>query len=158
MRFFIGTRAHRNARICSGLSFSPSLAEVYDELPDDLFVRLPQRITGHVRVLPLETEADEMWSFVGRKQNNQWVWTALETQTKQVIAFYVGDHSRRSAERLWQRIPAAYREQAIFEEVIPAARDRVCVNSTGHANIIERFNCPLRQRVSRLVRAALSFS
>jgi insertion element IS1 protein InsB len=29
--------------------------------------------------------------------------------------------------------------------------------ATGHTNIIERFNCILRQRVSRLVRAALSF-
>ncbi len=91
---------------------------------------------------------------------------ALDTETKQVIAFYVGDRSRRSAKKLWQRIPAVYREQAIFytdaweayKEVIPAARHRICAKSTGHTNIIERFNCTLRQRVSRLVRASLSFS
>jgi insertion element IS1 protein InsB len=29
---------------------------------------------------------------------------------------------------------------------------------TGHTNAVERFNCTLRQRVSRLVRDALSFS
>ncbi len=107
-----------------------------------------------------------MWSFVGRKANKQWIWIAMDTATKQVIAFYVGDRSRRSARKLWQRIPAVYREQAIFytdaweayKEVIPAARHRICAKSTGYTNIIERFNCTLRQRVSRLVRDALSFS
>jgi insertion element IS1 protein InsB len=72
----------------------------------------------------------------------------------------------RSAQRLWQRIPVGYREQAIcytdtweaYKEVIPAARHRICAKSTGHTNIVERFNCRLRQRVSRLVRAAVSFS
>jgi insertion element IS1 protein InsB len=117
-------------------------------------------------VLRLEAEADEMWSFVGRKANKQWIWMALETQTKQVIAFYVGDRSRRSARKLWQRIPPVYREYAIFytdaweayNEVIPAARHRICAKGTGHTNIIERFNCNLRQRVRRLVGGALSFS
>ena len=107
-----------------------------------------------------------MWSFVGRKANKQWIWMAMDTATKQVIAFYVGDRSRRSARKLWQRIPQAYREHAIFytdaceayKGVIPAARHRICAKSTGHTNQIERFNCTLRQRVSRLVRDALSFS
>ncbi len=142
------------------------IAEVYGELPDDLFVQLPQRTTGCVRVLQLAAEADEMWSFVGKKANKQWLWMALDTETKQVIAFYVGDRSRRSARKLWQRIPQAYREQATFytyaweayKGVIPAARHRICAKKTGHTNIIERFNCTLRQRVSRLVREALSFS
>ena len=142
------------------------IAEVYDELPDDLFVRPAQRMTGCVRLLRLEAEADEIWSFVGRKANKQWLWMALDTATQQVIAFYVGDRSRRSAQQLWKRIPSVYRDQAIFytdaweayKGVIPAARHRFCAKSTGHTNIIERFNCPLRQRVSRLVRAALSFS
>ena len=142
------------------------IAEVYDELPDDLFVQPVHRTTRCVRVLRLEAEADEMWSFVGKKVNKQWIWIALDTVTKQVIAFYVGDRSRRSAKQLWKKIPQAYREQAIFytdgweayQGVIPAARHRICAKSTGHTNQIERFNCTLRQRVSRLVRDALSFS
>jgi len=125
-----------------------------------------ERTTAHVRVLQLTAEADEMWSFVGKKANKQWIWMALDSETRQVIAFYVGDRSRRSARELWQRIPAAYREQAIFytdaweayKGVIPADRHRICAKSTGHTNIIERFNCTLRQRVSRLFRGALSFS
>jgi len=157
--------------ICRVLSISREwlltfVAEVYDALPDDLFVQPPQHTDGRVRVLRLEAEADEMWSFVGSKANKQWIWMALDTETKQVIAFYVGDRNRRSVRKLWQRIPQAYREHAIFytdaweayKEVISASRHLICAKSTGHTNIIERFNCTLRQRVSRLVRAALSFS
>ncbi len=139
--------------------------ELYEQLPDDLHVE-PVASTARVRLLRLEAEADETWSFVGKKANKQWIWIALDTRTKQVIAFYVGDRSRRSAKKLWRRIPQAYREQATFytdgwaayQGVIPAAQHQVCAKETGHTNLIERFNCTLRQRVSRLVRAALSFS
>ena len=59
---------------------------------------------------------------------------ALNPATKQVIAFYVGDRSRQSAERLWRRIPRATAERAIFytddweayRGVFPEARHRVC--------------------------------
>jgi len=141
------------------------IVELYDQLPDDLNVE-PSSRRGYVRLLRLEAEADEMSSFVGKKANKQWIWIALDTQTRQVIAFYVGDRSRKSAQQLWKRLPEPYRERATFytdgwaayQGVIPAARHQVCAKSTGHTNIIERFNCTLRQRVSRLVRAALSFS
>ena len=32
-----------------------------------------------------------MSSFVGDKENKQWIWIALDMWTKQVIAFYVGE-------------------------------------------------------------------
>jgi insertion element IS1 protein InsB len=86
--------------------------------------------------------------------------------TIQVIAFYLGDLSRRSAKKLWQRIPQAYRDQATFatddweayKGVIPAGQHEVCAKGSGRTNVIERFNCTLRQRISRLVRDAFSFS
>jgi insertion element IS1 protein InsB len=71
-------------------------------------------MTGCVRLLRLEAEADEIWSFVGRKAKKQWLWMALDTATRQVIACYVGDRSRRRAQPLWKRIPSVYRDQAIF--------------------------------------------
>ncbi len=84
----------------------------------------------------------------------------------QVIAFHVGDRSRRSARKLWQQIPARYRQHASFatddweayKGVIPASQHEVCAKSSGRTNVIERFICTLRQRVSRLVRRTLSFS
>jgi len=45
--------------------------------------------------------ADVLWSFVGKKANRQWVWIAMATDTRQIIAFHVGDRSRQSAQALW---------------------------------------------------------
>ena len=142
------------------------IATVYETLPDDLNVHLPAKLKRPVKLLRLRAEADEMWSFVSEKTNKQWVWMAIDVETRQVLAFYVGDRSRKSARKLWQRIPAEYRQQASFatddweayKGVIPPSRHRVCAKGTGQTNIIERFNCTLRQRVSRLVRKSLSFS
>jgi len=142
------------------------MVEVYEQLPDDLYVQPLTTARGRLHLLCLEAEADELWSFVGSKANKQWVWLAFDPQTKQVLAFYVGDRSRNSARQLWKRIPRAYREQATFytddweayRQVIPAQRHEVCDKGSGHTNAVERFNCTLRQRVSRLVRKTLSFS
>ena len=114
----------------------------------------------------LEVEADAMASFVKKKANKQWIWIAMDATTRQVIAFHVGDRSRKSAKRLWAKIPEAYRQHAtfytdqyvVYEGVIPAAQHRAISKSARNTNHIERFNNTLRERVSRLVREALSFS
>jgi insertion element IS1 protein InsB len=135
-------------------------------LPDDLNVTLSQAQKSVIQLVQLETEADEIWGFVASKENKQWVWIALDVTTKQVIAFYVGDRSASSARELWQCIPQVYRDHATFytdglaayKTVLPSERHQVCAKSSGHTNMIERFNCTLRQRASRLVRGSLSFS
>ena len=49
----------------------------------DLNVRVPPESTG----LILERlEADELWSFVGKKKNQVWVWLAMDSATRQVVA------------------------------------------------------------------------
>jgi insertion element IS1 protein InsB len=78
----------------------------------------------------------------------------------------VGDRSRKSAMKLWKKIPTVYQANATFmtddldsyKKVIPNERHVVCAKGSGKTNIIERSNCALRQRVSRLVRACLNFS
>ena len=40
-------------------------------------------------------EVDELWSFVGKKANPQWLWLALDARSCQVLAFHVGDRSRK---------------------------------------------------------------
>ncbi len=141
------------------------LAECYTKAPENLNVHLPTQLEGVV-LYRLEVEADETWSFVGKKANRQWIWIALEANTRQVIAFHVGDRSRQSAKQLWRNIPEVYRQQAtfhtdlyaVYQGVIPPAQHRAISKQARHTNHIERFNCTLRQRVSRLVRATLSFS
>jgi len=87
-------------------------------------------------------------------------------KTKQVIAFHVGDRSENSAKELWKKIPGIYKKNSVFytddwdayKSVIPKNQHVVADKGSGYTNIIERFNCTLRQRVSRLVLSALSFS
>ena len=111
-------------------------------------------------------ECDEMWSFVGNKGNKRWIWLALDTATREIVGVYVGRRDRAGAEGLWQSLPAVYRQCAVcytdfwssYEEVLPQSRHRAVGEEAGKTNHIERFNCTLRQRVSRLVRKTLSFS
>lgn len=55
-----------------------------------------------------------MWSFVARKTNKQWLWLALDRNSRQVVALFVGDRSAKGALGLWRAIPERYRQQATF--------------------------------------------
>jgi IS1 family transposase/transposase-like protein len=111
-------------------------------------------------------ECDELWSFVGKKSNKQWVWLAIDRDTREIVGVYIGSRDRVGAEGLWQSLPLVYQQCAIsytdfwasYENVIPPDRHLAVGKESGQTNHIERFNCTLRQRVSRLVRKALSFS
>ena len=137
----------------------------FQAVPEDLHAK-PAEGTPAVILHRLEAEVDELWSFVGKKANRQWVWIAMDANTRQVVAFHVGNRSRQSAGQLWQNIPAGYREQAafytdlyeVYKGVIPPAQHHAINKLARQTNHVERFNCTLRQRVSRLVRATLSFS
>jgi insertion element IS1 protein InsB len=105
------------------------MVECFAACPDHLHVRRPAG-PAEVVIHQLEAEVDEMWSFVGKRANRQWIWIAMDAKTRQVIAFHVGDRSRNSAQALWANIPVAYREQAkfhtdqyeVYKGVIPAER------------------------------------
>jgi IS1 family transposase len=114
----------------------------------------------------LEVEADAMASFVQKKAHKQWSWITMDATSRQVLACHVGDHSRRGAKRLWAQMPEAYRQPARFytdqyvvcEGVMPAAQHRASSKLARKTHYMERFNNALRQRGSRLVHEALSFS
>jgi insertion element IS1 protein InsB len=141
------------------------LVQCFEALPDHLHVQ-PVTCNQNVMMQRLEVEADEMCSFVKKKANKQRIWIAMDAKSRQVMAFHVGDRRRKSAMKLWAKIPLAYRQHAMFytdqyvvyEGVIPPAQHRAISKLARKTNHIERFNNTLRQRMSRLVREALSFS
>jgi len=100
------------------------------------------------------------------KQKKQWVWLAIDQNTCEVVGVFVGDRSCAGAKGLWNSLPAVYRQRAIFytdfweayNSIFPEQRHKAVGKESGKTNKIERFNCTLRQRVSRLVRKSLSFS
>jgi len=116
--------------------------------------------------LNLTIECDEMWSFVSKKKAKYWIWLAIDRNTREIIGVHIGDRSREGAQALWDSIPDFYRQNATcytdfweaYQGIFPEDRHQAVGKETGKTNHIERFNCTLRQRVSRLVRKTLSFS
>ena len=47
----------------------------------------------------LTIQCDELWSFVNNKGNKQWVWLALDANTREIVGVYVGDWLGHCAER-----------------------------------------------------------
>jgi len=99
---------------------------------------------GDVMIQRLEGEADEMVSFVQKKGNKQWIWLAMNAKTRQIIAFHVSDRSRKSARKLWSKIPKAYRQQATFDPdqyvvykgVMPAAQHRAINKKARNPSLV----------------------
>ena len=133
------------------------IVSVYAELPDDLNFR-PVEETDELFICTLESEVDEMWSFVGSKKNKQWIWIAMDVKSRQIIAFHVGDRSRERARNLWHSIPEIYREKATFYTddrqayivVIPETQHRAVSKQISHKhNTIKRMSCIHKQREPR---------
>jgi IS1 family transposase len=113
----------------------------------------------------LALELDELWSFVLKRANKRWIWIALCRATRQVVAYVIGDRSAATCQKLWGRIPAAYRSAHCYTDfweayrsVVPAEQHTAAGKETGLTAHVERWNNTLRQRLGRFVRKSLSFS
>ena len=130
----------------------------YQEVPRRIDVKKPKG--------KLTVQCDEMWSFVKNKKQKQWVWLAIDKGTGEIVGFFVGDRGQTGAKGLWDSLPAVYRQCAVcytdfweaYSVIFPAKRHKAVGKESGKTHKIERFNCTLRQRVSRWVRKTLSFS
>jgi IS1 family transposase len=104
--------------------------------------------------------------FCRKKEKKQWIWLAIDQDTGKIVGVYVGDRSALGAKGLWDSLPEVYRQSATFytdfweayAAIFPEDRHHAVGKETGKTYKIERFNCTVRQRVSRLVRKTLSFS
>ena len=103
---------------------------------------------------------------MGSKRDQSWVWVALDADSRPVVAMVAGDRSEDTARRLWAARPAEYRDEATvctdfgsaYVAVVPSDRHAAGGKEAGLTAHVERFWCTLRQRCSRFVRKALSFS
>ncbi len=114
----------------------------------------------------LLVECDELWSFVQNKENKQWVWLAMNQQTRQIIGVHIGSRGEDGARCLWNSLPQVCKDEAFYYidghpaygALIPTGRHIVVGKESGKTSLIERFNNTIRQRLSRFVRKTLSFS
>jgi insertion element IS1 protein InsB len=110
-------------------------------------------------------ELDELWSFVGAKTEQLWLWAALCRRTRQIVAWTLGDRSLQSASELRASLPKGYRGRATrsdgweaYAAAFPKHTHRCCGKADGETNHVERWFGTLRARLSRLVRKTYSFS
>ena len=131
----------------------------YDSVPKQVDVKKKEK--GRLTI-----QCDEMWSFVENKNNKQWIWLAIDVESGEIVGVYVGSRNKEGAQGLWDCLPPVYRQCAVsytdfwaaYEVIFPSKRHRAVGKESGKTNRIERFNCTMRQRISRLVRKTLSFS
>lgn len=85
-------------------------------------------------------------------------------RTRQIVAYFTGDRSIKSALELKKRIPIAYRHCVSVSDyreayqVFGSDRHFQVGKSTGLTNHIERHNGIMRQRIGRLARETLRYS
>jgi insertion element IS1 protein InsB len=115
--------------------------------------RLPEHIT--------ELEIDEMWSFVGHKEHQAWLWYAFEPHSKQIVAWTVGERTDHSCRRLLKQLKRCHvarfctDEWKSYEKLIPWPQHWVGKRWTQD---IERQNLNFRTHLKRLQRKTICFS
>jgi insertion element IS1 protein InsB len=110
-------------------------------------------------------ELDETWSFVGEREDERWLWTAMCRRTRQIVAYAIGDRTQVTCRKLFERLPPGYRDCVCFVDgweayqlTFPPAQLAVYVGERGPTNHIERWYNTIRQRLARYTRKTLAFS
>ena len=108
-----------------------------------------------------DCELDEMWSFVGKKANQRWLWLALERKTRKILAFTLG----RRKDEVFEVLKALLEPFGIgmfysddwgsYERKLEYFEHTVAKRNT---QTIERKNLTIRTRVKRLCRRTICFS
>ena len=100
-----------------------------------------------------------------RSKEKVWVWSALNRETREIVASACGERSENTCRILWDRVPSAYKEAIVFsaywgayQAVSPGEQHRPVGKETGETAHIERWSNTLRQQLTRFVRKTLSFS
>ena len=111
--------------------------------------------------LECKFEVDEIWSFIGNKENRTWITYAIERQTKSVIDFFVGRKTSENIKPLINKLLLLYPKRIytdklnIYPSIIPKEIHSVFQYCT---NVIERNNLTLRTHIKRLSRKTICFS
>ena len=123
------------------------------------------RLTDPARPILLarveEAEADEMWSFVGKKAAPRWLWQALDHRTGIVLAYVFG----RREDQAFLELKALLEPFGIrrfftdgwgaYRRHLDPAEHEVGKRFTQQ---LERKHLTLRTRIKRLVRKTICFS
>jgi insertion element IS1 protein InsB len=108
-----------------------------------------------------EAEMDEMWSFVGSKKNQRWLWHAIDHKSGKVLAYVLGKHEDKVFLELKQLlepfgISCFYTDDwGAYKRHLEPEKHEVGKTNTQK---IERKHLTLRTRIKRLTRKTICFS
>ena len=108
-----------------------------------------------------EAEVDEMWSFVGKKAQQRWLWHAIDHRTGVVLAYVLGTHKDEVFLQLKALLAPLglhhfYTDGAdVYNRHLEPGQHTV---GKTHTQKIERKHLTLRTRLKRLVRKTICFS
>jgi insertion element IS1 protein InsB len=123
------------------------------------------RLTDPARPILLarveEAEADEMWSFVGKKAAPRWLWQALDHRTGTVLAYVFGRREDQAFLEL-KALLEPFGIRRFFTDGWGAYRRHLdpAEHEVGKrfTQKLERKHLTLRTRIKRLVRKTICFS
>jgi len=108
-----------------------------------------------------EAEVDEMWSFVGRKKDQRWLWHAMDHHSGKVLAYVFG----RRKDEVFLKLKALLKPFGIsryYTDSWGAYTRHIETDqhqpSKRNTQKIERKHLTLRTRIKRLVRKTICFS
>jgi len=103
-----------------------------------------------------------MWSFVRKRENEIWIWLALEVNSRKILSYAVGDRSVYTFKKLWNGISDKIKRKVIFftdrwdaYNLIPYKQRIIRKGGTNH---IERLFLTLRNDNTRFARKTIRFS
>lgn len=123
-----------------------------------------REITVEIRHLfdsPRDVQADEQWSYVGKKKNQRWLWYAIDAVTGCVLSFVFGRRQDEVCGQLISNLKAFnirtyYTDNwGSYSALIPKHKH---VIGKQHTQKIENRNLLLRTRIKRLTRKTICFS
>jgi len=104
---------------------------------------------------------DEMWSFVGRKEEQRWPWQALDHRTGTVLAYIVGKRQDQAFLEL-KALLQPFGIKRYYTDGWGAYQRHLDpeIHTVGKHNTqqLERKHLTLRTRIKRLVRKTICFS
>ncbi len=91
------------------------------EYMQTVFKSLPEDLNADIAVenedlMVVCLQVDEMWSYVGNKKNQQWLWLVMDAKTRQILAFQVGDRSKQTGESLMAKVPQEIKKKPCFTQ------------------------------------------
>jgi len=108
-----------------------------------------------------EAEMDEMWSFVGSKKQQRWLWHAIDHATGSILAYVLAPHKDQALVKLVNLLKP-FGIKRFFTDAW-GAYERILDPDThliGKQNTqkIERKHLTLRTRIKRLARKTICYS